>query len=418
MMRRFYLVPLMVFIIGTTLAIQPERKPFIQLTIDGNTIKNGEVFTVSPGQKIIVGAEIAGGRRDYCNFPEVYADITETGQILSRGKDGLTYIQNGNRFEWKLLNENINFSGDDLINIKPKSESKQSTSEITFSKSKFSQAVLKVSVVASWQFLQNDQASQEENKAETTLYFKVGGTSDIWFSSHDLHANGIKNEQVQEKLIATQAACDTVENYLNKLSFSKVQQSIKNLQLAVNSLKSTIDEVKTSNPNYQTKIVFIGVPSDNTFNILASFSRIKENWGSFEALTQNIKQQLTSLPSQSSKESADELIKLITIYLDWQNKLPENTFNIIPMYIPDIHSEDILLPVNIHLAAKEKAISNYDQILSDFNTFLDKRMEQAPLEIQKINSAQNRLQAVRLFDGMLRSYFSSITWAEWKNTRE
>lgn len=415
-MRRFFLIPLMVFIIGITMAIQPERKPFIQLTIDGHSLKNGEVFTVTPGQKLIVGAEISGGRRDFCNFPDVYADITETAQILSRGKDGITYAVNGKSFEWKLLNETVRFSGDNFIQLK--SEPKQSPAEITFSKTPFSQSALKVSIHATWQFRQNDQTSLEENKAETTLYFKVAGTSDIWFSSHDLRANGIKNDQVQDKLMAVQAASDTIENYLNKLSFSKVQQSIRNLQLAVGSLKSTIDEVKTGNPTYQTKITFIGLPSDNTFNILGTFSQIKGNWGSLETLAQNIKQQLVALPATPTKERKDELIKLITSYLDWQNKLPANTFQIITHYIPDLKPDDVLLPENIRLAGDKKTISNYDQVFSDFNSFLDKRIDQAPLEIQKINSTHTRLQPVRIFDNMLRSYISSITWAEWQNTRE
>ncbi|HAQ19213.1 MAG TPA: hypothetical protein DCR40_08275 [Prolixibacteraceae bacterium] len=98
--------------------------------------------------------------------------------------------------------------------------------------------------------------------------------------------------------------------------------------------------------------------------------------------------------------------------------MPENSFNILPLYIPDLKPEDIQLPGNIHFAGEEKTISNYEQTLSDFNTFLDKRIEQVPIEIQKINSTHTRLQAVRLFDGMLRSYYSSINWAEWKNTRE
>jgi len=415
-MRRFFLVLLMVFIVGTTMAVQPERKPFIQLTIDGHSVKNGEVFTVTPGQKLIVSAEISGGRRDFCNFPDVYADITETAQILSRGKDGITYVVNGKSFEWKLLNETVKFSGDHFIQLK--SEPKQSTAEITFSKTPFSQSALKVSINATWQFRANDQTSQEENKAETTLYFKVAGTSDIWFSSHDVRANGIKNDQIQEKLLAVLAAGDTIENDLNKLNFSKVQQSIRNLQLAVSSVKSTVDEVKTGNPTYQTKITFIGVPSDHTFKTLDSFSLIKGNWAALETLPQNLKQQLAALPSTPNKESEDKLIKLLSEYLNWQIKLPENTFNILSLYISDFKMEDILLPGNLKAAVDKKSISNYNQTFSDFNAFLDKRIEQAPLEIQKINSTHTRLQAVRLFDNMLRSYYSSITWAEWQNTRE
>jgi len=415
-MKRIFLIPFMVFIAGVCLAIQPERKPFIQLTINGNPIKNGEVFPVTPGQKILVGAEISGGRRDFCNFPDTYADISESAQILSRGKDGISYTLNGKNAEWKLLNEKIEFTGDDFTTVK--SESKPSSAEITFSKSPFSQSVLKVSIVASWQFRQENETNLEENKAESTLYFKVAGTSDMWFSTHDLRANGIKNEMIQEKLMAVQAAADTIENYLNLLSFSKVQQAIRNYQANVNAVKTTLDELKASNPAYKTKITFIGLPSDHTFKILGTFTQIKGNWETLEPLAQSLRKQLEALPATKSKESEDALIKLISTYLDWQNKLPENSFTILPNYIPDLKPEVVQLPENIHSAGDKKSISSYEVIVGDFKAYLDKRIEQVPLEIPKINSTHTRLQAVRLFDGMLRSYISSISWAEWQNTRE
>jgi len=415
-MKRIFLIPFMVFIAGVCIAIQPERKPFIQLSINGNPIKNGEVFPVTPGQKILIGAEISGGRRDFCNFPDTYADISEFAQILSRGKDGLTYTLNGKNAEWKLMNEKIEFTGDNFITIK--SESKPSSAEITFSKTPFSQSVLKVSIVASWQFRQENETNLEENKAETTVYFKVAGTSDMWFSTHDLRANGIKNEMIQEKLRTVQAAADTIENYLNLLSFSKVQQAIRNYQANVNAVKATLDEVKASTPSYKTTITFIGLPSDHTFKMLGAFSQIKGNWETLDPLVQGLKKQLDALPSTTSKESENELIKLISTYLDWQNKLPENSFTILPFYIPDLKPEDIQLPENIHSAGDKKSISNYEMIVTDFKAYLDKRIEQVPLEIPKINYTHTRLQAVRLFDGMLRSYISSITWAEWENTRE
>ncbi len=170
-MKGFFLVLVLVFIVGSVFAVQPARKPFIQLTVDGNPIKNGEVFTVTPGQKLIVGAELEGGRRDFCKFPDIYADIAGTAQILSRGKDGLVYLQNGAKAEWKLLNETVRFAGDDFIEVK--SGPQKSTAEITLSNTSFSQSFLKVNINATWQFSQNNQTSQEENIAEATLYFKV-----------------------------------------------------------------------------------------------------------------------------------------------------------------------------------------------------------------------------------------------------
>lgn len=357
-----------------------------------------------------------GGRRDFCKFPDIYADIAGTAQILSRGKDGLVYQLSGVKSEWKLLDEIVLFTGDKFVKVNP--GAKKSIAEITLSNTQFSQSFLKVNINAKWQFSQNDKIHQEENVAEAMVYFKVSGTSDEWFSTRNVKANGVKNEQVQEKLVAVQAKCDSIESNIYKLKFPAVQQLIKSLQSDVNEVKLAIEEVKKNNPAYQTKIVFVGLPTDNTFSNLSTFALIKTNWGSLETMVQSLKEQAGKLPEQATKESKDELVKLIGNYVDWQYKLPENTFKILPQYIPDFNPADIQIPGNIHFIAEEKTISNYPKTFSDFNAFLDKRIELIPTEIQKINATQTKLQAVRLFDGMLRSYFSSIGWAEWKNTRE
>jgi hypothetical protein len=50
--------------------------------------------------------------------------------------------------------------------------------------------------------------------------------------------------------------------------------------------------------------------------------------------------------------------------------------------------------------------------------FLSQRNENIETETQQISQIKNKLQAVKLFDGMLRSYISSINWAQWENNRE
>ncbi len=415
-MKRFFLVLLMVAAVGTVLAVQPARKPFIQLTVDGKPIKNGEVLTVTSGQKLVVQATLDGGRKDFCNFPDIYADIAGTAEILSRGKSGLSYQLNGVKAEWKLLNELVRFTGDDAIKVNPDNE--KSSAEIVFPKSPFPQSALKITADAEWQFTQEGQTLQEKNKAEAVLYFKLAGSSDVWFSDHHVQASGMKNDQVLEQLALVQAGYDTIENNFNKLKFSAVQSSIKNLQAAITSLKASIDQVKAATPTYQSKIVFIGLPSDNAFKNLSTLLAIKTSWTALEPLVQEIQQQAGTLPENETKEGKELLVKLIEKYADWQYKLPENTFQILPLYIPDLNPEDIQLPGNLHFIAEEKSVSNYGQTVKDYKAFIDKRLEVAAAETQKIGTTQTRLQAVRLFDGMLRSYFSSIIWAEWKDTRQ
>jgi hypothetical protein len=409
------LMVMMVFMVGFGYSAEPLRKPFIQVKIDGKPSKTGEVLSVKPGQKFLVDVEMEGGRRDYCKFPDIYADITGTAQILSRGKDGITYQGDGKKSEWKLIKEEIRFTPDEFLQVKPTDN--QSSAEITVSNQKFSQSYLKITVKASWQFTQNEHIKTEENTAEATLYFKIAGESDVWFSSQNIKATGIKNELIHEKLQEVQSACDSIELNFYRLNFPAVQQSIRNLQNAVNTLKSIVDEVKSSNPSYKTKVIFIGLPSDHPFSDISALLAIKSNWDNLGTSLNDQKLQLSKLPVQPTKESKDELVRIISIYVDWQYRLPENTFKILTQYIPDLSAEKVQMPGNIHFIAEEKTVTDYPKTVGDLNAFLDQRILDFPVEIQKINSTQTRIQAVRLFDGMLRSYFSSINWVEWQSTR-
>lgn len=416
-MKSFFLILVMVFMGGYVYAAQPLRKPFAQIRVDGKPYRSGDILTVKTGQKLLIEVVMEGGRRDYCKFPDIYADIAGTAQILSRSENGITYQLNGEKAEWKLIREETHFEADPFLQVK--NSDNPLNAELTVSNTKFSQAYLKVTASSGWHFIQNGKTSKEENVAEETLYFKVAGESDVWFSSRNVQAKGIMNEQIQEKLKEVQSINDSIEAYFYKLNFVAVQQSIRNLQTAVNTLKSTIDEVKAANPSYKTKVTFIGLPSDNPLKDMGSFPAIKDSWMAQEALVNEQKLQMGKLPAEvTNASSKDELVRIIVSYADWQNKLPENTFKLLGRYAPELKEEAIRLPEAIHTISKQKEVSQYAQTFTEFNTFLDQRVPQIPVEVQKLGSIQNRLQAIKLFDGMLRSYLSSISWAEWKDTRE
>jgi len=415
-MKTIFLILVMVIMVGTLNAVQPARKPFIKMKVDGILLKTGDVLTVTRGQKLKLEVEMEGGRRDFCKFPDSYADIASTAQILSRGDNGLTYTLNDKKAEWKLLNEDVQFTTDDFIKIV--ASGKPSTAEIIISNEKFSQSFIKATIKANWQFSSNDTTRLEENVAVASVYLKIAGASDEWFLSQNIKVSGIKNELVQEKLILVQSACDSIEKDLNQLNFSAVQQDIRNLQLATNNLKSIIDEIKASNPSYQIKVLFVGLPSDHPYSDINIFSAIKTSWSTLESFLNEEKLELVKLPEQPTSESKEELVKLIGNYTDWQAKLPDKTFEHLVQYIPTLKIDSIRIPEKFELIAKEKTVADYPQTLNDFNSFIDQRIKNIPVEIQEINSANSRIQAIRLFDGMLRSYFASIDWAEWISTRK
>jgi hypothetical protein len=415
-MKNLFLILVMVLMTGLGYAAQPLRKPFIQIRVDGKPSKSGDILTVKPGQKLLIEVEMEGGRRDYCKFPDIYADVAGTAQILSRGDKGITYELKGEKCEWKLIKEDTQFEGDGSLQVK--TAVNPLNGEVTVSTAKFSQSYLKLTTRTSWQFIQNGKTSKEDNVAEETLYFKVAGESDVWFSSKNVQAIGIKNEQVQAKLKDIQSVNDSIEANFYKLNFAAVQQSIRNLQNAINLLKSTIDEVTVSNPAYKTKVIFVGLPSDNPFKDLSAFTAIKTSWTALETLLNDQKLLLGKLPPEATREGKDELVRIIVSCADWQNKLPENNFKILGRYIPDLKEDAIRLPETVYPISKQREVPNYLQTVSEMNAFLDQRIPQVPDETQKIGSTQSRLQAVRLFDGMLRSYLSSIYWSEWKDTRQ
>jgi hypothetical protein len=414
-MKIIFLILILGIMAITVNAVQPARKPFLQLKIDGKSIKNGDIITVTSGQKLTIVAEMEGGRRDFCKFPDTYSDLAGTAQILSRGDHGLTYSLNGVRAEWILQSEEFIFSSDE--NVKIKSSTAKNTAEIIISEAKFSQSFVKISGKTIWQFSQEENTSQEENLANGTIYLKIAGSSDEWYSSKNIHASGIRNDMVQEKMELVQSACDSIVQNFHHLNFAGVQQSIRGLQASVNTLKLAIDEVKVDNPSYHTQVHFIGLPSDDPFSDIEVFNSIKTNWAGLESLVSELKAKSSLLPAQPANESQNELLLMIGQYADWYSKIPENSFKTLISYIPDFDTEKVGLPQHLVSAVSGKTIRDYPQILTDFNTFLNGRSEQLPNEIQRINSTHSRMQAIRLFDGMLRSYFSSIAWADWESTR-
>lgn len=414
-MKNFFLILVLVFAVNAVHAVQPVRKPSIVITIDGISLRSGELLNVKPGQKFVVEVEMEGGRRDYCNFPDTYADIAGKAQILSRGKNGISYLLNDQKCEWKLLSEETRFTSEDYlqINVRPN----QMSAEVTVSDKKFPQTYLKISTTGKWQFNRNGSLSEETNQAEGTIYIQLAGESDVWFKSVNIEASGIRNDLVRDKLNEVQAACDSVQKNFYQLDFTAVQQSIRSLQETVETLKTTIDEVKSTNRSYQTNIVFIGLPSDRPYEAIDIIEAVKASCTEFEPVLGELKKQLGNLPAKSSEDNKNQLIGIINKYIDWQNKLPKNACEILPLFMPDLHPDSVKIPARLQSIAEEKSVADYTQTVADVNAFLDQRIRQVPNQIQQINSIQSRLQAIRLFDQILRSYFSSIMWAQWKSTR-
>lgn len=415
-MKTFFLILVVVFMEGTLFAVQPVRKPFVVIKIDGASVKTGDVLTITNGQKLKMDVDLEGGRKDFCKFPETYSDLAGTAKILSKGDNGITYELNGKKAEWKLLNNNISFSGDENIQIQ--STTNRSAAELTISNSKFIQTYLKIVIKANWMFSQEGINMHEENVAEGVVYFTTTKSDNVWFLKSNVKAVGSKDKALEEKLYLVQDACDSIEHNMYHLNFQMVQQNIRKLQTSIGELKTTIDSIKSNNPSSKIDITFVGLPSDHPFNDIKHFALIKNSWSTLEPLLKEQKQTIGLLSNEPNNENKKELINNITVYSDWFSKLPVQTSELLNKYAPDIHVDSITVPQQITRFQKDQSNQEYQNVLNGYKIFLDNRISKTTDESQKINNINNRMQAIRLFDGMLRSYFNSISWAEWINTRE
>jgi hypothetical protein len=415
-MKTIFLILVLFILADSTFAVQPARKPFIKLKVDGTTIKSGDILTVTAGQKLKIEVDFEGGRRDFCKFPDTYADIAGTAQILSRGDKGISYILNDKNSEWKLLSEKYTFSGDEFVSV-PEATS-EPTTDVTVSGKKFNQTVVKVSVKAIWQFTDGESTREEENVAEGIIYLKLAGSSDVWFQTQNVRAGGLKNDAVAEKLAVVQADCDSVEKHLYALQFADVQQSIRDLQASISGAKAAIDGVKASNASFKVSVSFIGLPSDRPFADIAVLPAIKTTWATVQPFLEEQTTALSKLTDQGDASNRTQLVQIIQNYVDWQLKLPAKTIEILNNFLPTLHADSLNLPDNFRQYISTKTENNYAQIKNEFIAFIELRTKKASAENEAISNLNNRVQPIRLFDGMLRSYFNSISWAEWVNTRE
>ena len=59
-MKTLYFILVLVFAYSTLSAVQPMRKPFLRVKIDGKQVKVGELLTVTHGQKLKIEVEMEG----------------------------------------------------------------------------------------------------------------------------------------------------------------------------------------------------------------------------------------------------------------------------------------------------------------------------------------------------------------------
>ena len=275
----------------------------------------------------------------------------------------------------------------------------------------FRSTYLKVNINTIWQFTAGNEQKLERNSSEAFIYLNVAGSTSTWYVSKNIHVQGIKDDGTLQRLNIIQNNFDTIEYHLVHLNYSLAQKDIRDLQLSINSLNTYLQQAKASNPAFNNEIHFVGLPSDRPIADLEVFEKLQSEWTRLNIF---ISQQAPII--NETEANYDKIKTAMRKYLDWQYTLPDNWLVVMGIYLPQISTENIMIPSGLQslVETNQNNPSSGDQMKAFFN----QRVQNIELETQQISQLKNKLQAVKLFHGMLRSYISSINWAEWENSRD
>jgi hypothetical protein len=189
---------------------------------------------------------------------------------------------------------------------------------LTVISNEFPQSYVRVILKATWELVQGENSSLEENVAEAIIYLNVSGANEVWFNSRNIVAKGIPNDSIRAKANLIQQSFDEVEANLAKLNFSVVPASIRTLQSNVNALHDAIHQAEQTNPGYKTTILIIGLPSDQPYKDIERIAKVKAAWDELGRLLQTTTEKLETLNSKSKSDNEKALEQQIKLYYNWR----------------------------------------------------------------------------------------------------
>lgn len=412
-------------------AAEPFRKPFVELTINGQILAPGQKAEVRPGEKVKVTAVLRGGRRDYCSMPEKYANVGQNTEIVSKGDDGMFFtIQGGTQFrgDWKLANETATFSssGEVVIEQLPQQGIKQTEANITLPKSGLGQTFLKVNVKTQWKYKKTTPAgttdTEEENTGDGTFYLVLSGASDSWYSSENIVVKGTENASVRNKLDQIQQFYTEIGKAIQAKNMNGAQMQISNLKNALNSLKAEIERLKRESSSFECEISLMGSPTDLTMNQLEKLQKLADLWKKqYDIASANTLKINQILLNKQIGLTNNVMKSVIKNYIDWANPIPSDWTDLIEMHNPSHMLGIATLPVKAlswNTEAREDASVLKDQVmgiqmLSELRTFYQGRTQSSVEERKLIVDTQNKLLPAKAIDTQLKSYFMGLSWLKW-----
>lgn len=418
-MKRIVLSLVALLFSSLVFSAQPVRKPFVELFVNGKKIVDGAVIDVKKGDRFTIIAQIKGGIRDIVRFPDTYAEMGLDGKIVSRGYNKLVYSTAGKEYSWEQGDENVNFESDNQIKLDINSDlTNKHQADVLIPVAKVEKSYIQVTIKTIWKFSDGTNTKEETNEASAIVHLNILGNNNEWFAMPNVKADGTKDTDVEQTLSAIQGSYTKIEKLFSNFDFASIQPEIKNLQNSVNQLDQQLKTISTENPTHYSDIFFIGLPSDRAISEIANFRAIATAWNNLEQLVNDEQAKLDQLEQSGDKIGKRDLLNIIKPFLKWQEDLPGNAENLLHDYAKEINWQNVRINSYLPFNPDEERINNLSQVQQDLHRFLDNRKESIGMEKQKISYALTRLQAVRIFDGMLMGFFSSINFAHWENTRQ
>ena len=406
------------FFLSEAFSAQPVREPFVELFIDGNKIVNASEIDVQKGDRLVLLAQIKGGLKDMVHYPDTYGDLGPDAEIVSKGFNKLVYKVDGKLCSWEKVDEKVNFESDNRIQLDINNKLiNKHQAEVIIPVAKVVKSYIKVTITTTWEFHDSTNVKQGVNEASAVVYLDIQGNKNEWFATPNVKANGAPDEGIEQTLTEIQDSYSKIEDLFSTFDFASIQPEIRKLQSSVQQLNSQLRMISIQNPSHHSEIYFIGLPSDRAVSEIDDFKAIANAWNELDILVKQQEDKLHQLEQSGEKIRKRELLNIIKPFLQWQDDLPNSAESLLLQYAKDIKWQDVRINNFLSFNPEEERINNVMQVQEDLHRFLDNRIANIPFEKQKISYALTRLQAVRIFDGMLRGFFSSINFAHWENTR-
>ncbi|MGQ8335714.1 hypothetical protein ACUNWD_04130 [Sunxiuqinia sp. A32] len=409
---------LIVYIITGIFASEPLRKPFIELYIDGVQMIDGSSLQVNKGDQLSLFAQIRGGRSDFVRYPDTYADSTIFENLVSKSFTKLIYSVNGKETQWELLDEKIKFETDNQIRLELINNlNNKHEADVFIPVKKVEKSYIKVTISSIWQFSDGTEKKQEVNEAVFVLHLDIQGSDNVWFASPNIRAAGKKHPEIEQKLISIQDSYNKIESLLSSFDFNHLQAEIANLRRTIQSLQEKLESIREADPLFKCDISFIGLPSDQAVADVTDYRIMADAWEELPPLITEQSEHLHQLDESDKKIKRRDLLSIIKTFTEWQKELPLNAEALFNSYSQGLDWHEITIQSYLSFNPDEERINNLDKCIEDLHRYFDDRERNISKEQYMFNYTLTRMQAVKIFDGMLMGFFSTINFAKWENTR-